>query len=485
MTSGPSESDNTAIDGCPRDPECVTLEPCAKDWPSLIKRTPRTTLQIRMREQLGLPTDRPIIMSGHQAELWHPGILAKRLAGAALARHVGGVFCWLHVDQDTNEPGLIDVPAFDASGMLAKRTLTLIDQTKDIPTGARPAQRVDPARARPAHGETLVNPSALMRIVDALNQFASEPTLALQFGRTADFLVHNLTHEPTVPVHAITASQLAATDAFAMMVDLLRRDPVRAIEAHNLAAAESPEAGIRALGLKHSTLPGQLPRVELPLWRVTSGAPRTPVMLSQLDSIPLAELRPRALLMTGLARLAACDLFIHGTGGGIYDRITDAWFESWLGSADAPSGRDARESLPLAPMTVATATARLSFDPRHGGATVREAQHASHAAHQARHNPGLLHDEVAARTKRDLVDRIARSTDQSERAALFREMHTLLAGVRSARATQLDALENAARIATRRAAEQSVVTERTWPFALYPDATLTALRDRIEQEIGR
>ncbi len=480
MTGSSSESDGNDVDGCSRALESVTLEPHGSEWSSLVKRTPLSAFQIRLREQLGLPTDRPVIMSGHQAELWHPGILAKWLAGAALARHVGGVFCWLHVDQDTNEPGLIDVPAFDASGMLVKRTLALIDQTKDIPTGARPAQRVDPARARPAHGETLVNPDAVMRIVDALNQCASAPTLALQFGRTAEFLVRNLTDESTAPAHAITASQLAATDAFATMVDLLRRDPVRAIEAHNVAAAESLEAGIRALGVKRSTSPEQQPRVELPLWRVTSGAPRTPVMLSQLDAIPLAELRPRALLMTGLARLAACDLFIHGTGGGIYDRITDAWFESWLGGADMG---DVRESLPSAPMTVATATARLSFDPRHGGATDREAQHASHAAHHARHNPHLLNDESAARAKRDLVDRIARSTDQSERAALFREMHTLLAGVRSARATQLDALENAARTATRRAAEHSVVTARTWPFALYPDATLAALLERIEQEI--
>jgi DNA polymerase III delta prime subunit len=135
-------------------------------------------------------------------------------------------------------------------------------------------------------------------------------------------------------------------------------------------------------------------------------------------------------------------------------------------------------------MTVATATARLAFDPRHGGATERDSQHASHAAHHARHNPSLLNDEQAARAKRDLVDRIARSTDRAERAALFREMHTLLARVRGAHVEQLDALENAARTATRRAAEQSVVAERTWPFPLYPGATLTALRERIEQEIG-
>jgi hypothetical protein len=337
MTAAPSESGSTDADGCSRALESVTLEPRGSEWSSLVKRTPLSAFQIRLREQLGLPTDRPVIMSGHQAELWHPGILAKWFAGIALARRVGGVFVWLHVDQDTNEPGVIDVPAFDASGVLVKRTLTLIEQTKDIPTGARPAQPIDPASARPARGETLVDPNAVMRIVEALNRHADAPTLALQFGRTVEFLARDVMGEPTAPVHAITTSQLAATDAFAAMVDLLRSDPVRAAETHNLAAAASPEAGIRALGVKRSTSPEQSPRVELPLWRVKPGVPRTPVMLSQLDSIPPAELRPRALLMTGLARLGACDLFIHGTGGGVYDRITDAWFESWLGGTDAPN----------------------------------------------------------------------------------------------------------------------------------------------------
>ena len=37
------------------------------------------------REQLGLPTDRPIVMSGHQAQIWHPGILSKYLAAIGLA----------------------------------------------------------------------------------------------------------------------------------------------------------------------------------------------------------------------------------------------------------------------------------------------------------------------------------------------------------------------------------------------------------------
>src|SRR5690606_4565547 len=76
----------------------------------------------RLRDQLGLPTDRPIIMSGHQAEWWHPGILAKLFAARALADRIGGVVVWLVADQDDTDPGAIRIPT-----RRDNRTVTTID----------------------------------------------------------------------------------------------------------------------------------------------------------------------------------------------------------------------------------------------------------------------------------------------------------------------------------------------------------------------
>lgn len=454
-----------------------------------IGRAP-TGLSARMREQLGLPLDRPVIMSGHQAELWHPGILAKWIAGVEIARRVGGVFAWLHVDQDTNEPGAIDVPVIDGSGVLVKRTLTLVDPSRDVPTGSRPAARIDRARAAPARGESLVDSAAVERIVADLNAHAAEPTLALQFGRTIEAIAARVAGGGGDGVRSITTTDLAATDAFATLVDLLRRDPVRAVEAHNRAVAEVPEAEMRALGLKRGAADGrseQPARVELPLWRVGPGAVRTPVMLSQVASIPLAELRPRALLMTGLARLGACDVFIHGIGGGVYDRITDRWLETWLGG-DAGANTDLRGSLPLAPVIVATATARLDFGSDRGGVSVEAARAAQHAAHRARHDPALVGDPEGAAFKRSLVERIAATQDRGTRLALYREMHAALERVREASAAEIEKFQREAADRARRAAEIGVVVERTWALSLYPQETLAkvaeAVREAVRKEMG-
>jgi hypothetical protein len=59
----------------------------------------------------------------------------------------------------------------------------------------------------------------------------------------------------------------------------------------------------------------------------------TGVLAARLTSLRQAgwKIRPRALSMTLFVRLAVGDVFIHGLGGAIYDKITDAMFERLWG----------------------------------------------------------------------------------------------------------------------------------------------------------
>lgn len=469
--------------------DSIHFEPHADEWHTLVARRPLTTFQSTLRAQLGLPLDRPIIMSGHQCEFWHPGILAKWFAGQALARRVGGAFVWLHVDQDSNDPGRIIVPAIDASGRLIRQDITLVPPVADVPTGSRPAVRVDLSSALDAVGAARrIDPAcldALGRVADSLNRFAGEPTLASQFGHASESLIPGATRaapDAANPhAHTITTARLSSTDGFAALVAALRRDAVRAVESHNRAAGRRPEAGIRPLGLKASA--DHPARAELPLWRARPGTPRVGVMLSHLGEIPPHELRPRALFMTGLARLGACDIFIHGTGGGSYDRITDEWLNDWLTGSTDPETIKLAHALPLAPTVVCTATARLRFDGDRGGVGIHEARAARHLAHRARHDPQLLGDQTAGLAKRELVARIDRSTDRAERAMLFQTLHAMLERSRAEHADRLASLDHESRVLARKAAEEPLVRERTWPFPLYPEATLRELRRRIEDQV--
>jgi hypothetical protein len=77
----------------------LTIRPPAPEWAALLKHND-SAQATRFRRELGLPTGKPLIMTGHQAEFWHTGILAKYLAADAAAGALGADVAWLVVDQD-------------------------------------------------------------------------------------------------------------------------------------------------------------------------------------------------------------------------------------------------------------------------------------------------------------------------------------------------------------------------------------------------
>ncbi|GJQ30553.1 MAG: hypothetical protein HBSAPP03_24370 [Phycisphaerae bacterium] len=406
-----------------------------------------------IRRELGLPTDRPIVMSGHQSEFWHPGILAKWFAAARLAERAGAAPVWLEVDQDSNTPWRVHYPAAGPA-RAAFSFLSGPEPPVDTPTGLLPPLRPrDPASADPSPGFDFAR-DGLRAMHRALAAHEDVPTLAAQLAAARDDL---LTPFGPLP-RTVFATALARTVLFAEAVDAMRRDPPACVEAFNRAAAAHPRARVRALAMTTA-------RVELPLWRVQAGRPREPVFSDELGGIPQAELAPRALLMTAVVRAGACDLFIHGLGGEMYDLVTEDWMRGWLGWT-------------LAPTAVVSATLHLPFDtgdvPR-----PEEVAAATWTAHRARHDPGMLGDATGDARKRELVAAIDAAESRPERAALFRDLHAVTAGARAIYAAELAELDRRAAELRVRGVRADVIFDRTWAFPLYPREFLANLRDRV------
>lgn len=432
-------------------PPAVTITPCPDDWRSAMEAGHERAHNPAHRDDratLGLPTDRPIVMSGHQPVLWHAGILAKLLASCELARATDAAVCWIVADMDEVDPTTVRVP--DGRGAEARaRIVRLLDG--DPPAVGVPTGALDPMPAAP--DDTAID--GLAPLIDA---YAHEPTLALQMGHAVVWQACERfgLEAPTV----IACSDLIRTDAWRTMLDAMRRDPAGCVDAYNRAAAGQPDAGIRPLGSSGD-------RLELPLWRVRPGMPRLAVFSDQLDEIPDAELRPRALTMTAIVRTALCDLFVHGTGGGVYDRVTEDWISAWLGTS-------------LAPIAVATADvhADLGIDPEE----LPDPARAVWRAHHARHDPAMLGDDDAARTKRDLVERIASiKTSGDDPAPVFAELQELLRETREGHAARLDELDALAERARGMADVRKLATDRTWPWPTLPGASLDALHRSIRE----
>ena len=91
----------------------IRIEPDPATWGGLMERRGATKhpKQDEFRRELGLPVDRPVVMSGHQAGFWHSGIAAKYFALDAARRAFGAAGAWIVVDQDTNSADEVRYPS--------------------------------------------------------------------------------------------------------------------------------------------------------------------------------------------------------------------------------------------------------------------------------------------------------------------------------------------------------------------------------------
>ncbi len=436
----------------------LVLKPDPRTWASLLREPDARAL--RFREQMGLPIDGPIVMSGHQADFWHPGIVAKLFAGHALAASVSGSLAWLVVDQDDNVPTKLRVPVQAADGTSGVRVWDLTPGAmvpSATPTRCRPA--IEPSHFEGA-AHAAMRSDAVQSIREALLAHANQPSLAHQVSRAALSLL-----EPGVPEPSLLfACDLHRTDLFAELLASLKRDPQAAARAYNDACEAISEAGIRPLAIREGA-------VELPLWRIRAGEARMPVYSTQLSETPMEELAPRALLMTGIARMGGCDLFIHGNGGAAYDRITERWIEHWLGER-------------LAPMVVASATRmlRIAGDDLPTEAQIAEARA---RAHSAKHDPAIVGDIETSEKKASLIAEVARAKEAGENPApLFRQMQELLSAYRERWAGKIAELEAEGERMQSLKEISAIANDRTWASALYPAEDLNELQTQIDRALG-
>ncbi|MEO1130384.1 MAG: hypothetical protein AAFX05_11860, partial [Planctomycetota bacterium] len=282
----------------------------------------------------------------------------------------------------------------------------------------------------------------------------SAPSAAMQMARTLE----ELSRAWARPDSVIAATTLADAPVFHAAVEQMREDPVSMRNAYNTAVAAHPDAGIAPL--TDDALSG----IELPLW-VLEDSGRRRAFAEDLASDP--TLAPRALLMTGLVRSAACDLFIHGTGGGVYDAITDAWFQNWLG-------------VTLAPTAIVTADLYLPISGEDADDAALDA--AKRRAHEAKHDPAVLGDTRTADAKRALLQRIEETKAAGgDPRPIFGEMQRLMEQYRTEQADGMQRLQEDVQRVEAAIAEREVASDRTWAFPLHEPAALEAL----DAEIGR
>lgn len=405
-----------------------------------------------------------LIATGHQAQLWHPGILAKDIVIDLAAERLSAQHLHLTVDQDTNEAWRLEMPFLDGDE-LKVRSVLLAEQTHGVPTGFQPP--ADPGQLR----ERLAALDSPLTAV--LSQAIDDLPACESLAEQVAVILARLRRPYAGDIPLMMVSDLAGLDGYESVVSRLFNDAQRCATAYNQAVAQYPAAGMTPLVVNREL-------AEIPLWAVAWGKPRRRVFVDLADADPLfvyedgeaidttaVKLLPRALLLTAVMRSAICDLFIHGTGGLVYDQVTEAWWRNWAGEE-------------LAPMAGATADVFLDLGaPVAGRAELdRVIWRRHHLPHNLDRELGLDGDTV--KQKRDLIAHMDDDRDRARRREAFKKIHRINDELAARHADALSAAERDLHLARAGVQNARIARRRDWCFALYPPESLIALRQTLQ-----
>lgn len=418
-----------------------------------------------------LTDTRRLIATGHQPGLWHPGILVKDIAAAEAASRLEAEAFHVVVDQDVMDEFVLELPVREGR-MLRVERLVLGKIEPHVATCCQPAIDANRIADRLQDIADQLGPALaadVTPLIEGFRDLPSCPSLARQFT----LLLCRLRQPATAVLPMIFASDLARTDLFKDLVQGMLEDAPRCAEAYNQAVATHPEAGIAPLRIEPS-------RVELPLWALEWEQPRQRVFAQSGDRSPRLTLNagrpienenlllaPRALLLTGFLRQSLCDLFIHGTGGAIYDLAGEQWFAAWRGET-------------LAPMAMVTADLHLTFDvPVADRSELAAAQwwhhHLPHNLDRALELDGDIVD-----TKRALLKEMDMDQNRVRRRIAFDEIHAINDELGQRYPALLGQAQRRLEDARGGVRNRRVTQKRDWCFALYPTDQLHLLSRRLE-----
>jgi hypothetical protein len=445
--------------------------------------------------RLGVPlrdvADRPelIVASGHQPELYHPGVWVKDFLLQRLADGTGAAALDLVVDSDGFDAVGVHFPCISTEVRSCRVNLAL-----GTPDGC--------FACAPVPSDAAIR--EFRRAVEDGLESLPDADAARHFGGFCDGMegaareARNLAELVTIARRRyesaagsgyleLPVTSLARSRAFATFVAHLALDARGFAGAYNAALGAYRERnGTRSAAQPFPDLAVDSGTVELPLWvlgasrrtvRVRTGAGAALFadgkVLCDLGDDPgvavdrlLASgvtLAPKAIALTLFARLFVADLFIHGIGGGRYDEVADEVALRYFG-VKAP------------PFAVASLTVHLRSGVREAGS--KEMAEVSATLNRLAHNPDQMLQEAEFETSEDqdragrlaaekaaLVAAIARpGADRKRLGSRIREVNAelaeLLAPVREALDRRLADVE-------RLGEARDVLSDRTYPFCFF------------------
>ncbi len=413
----------------------------------------------------GLSGAVPLLLSGHQPELSHPGVWAKNFALHGIAQNIGGQSLNLVVDNDTLKTTSLKFPTWDSRDPRSVHLETIpfdtnrVEQPYEVRGVEDYALFESFAERAASHwrnwGYTPMLPEVWQQVLDHPAQTIGERIAAVRRAKEREWGCHNL----ELPV-----SQLSKTVAFQQFVQQIGQDLPRFTAIYNDALHQYRSAN--QIHSKNHPAPDLEPG-ETPFWRMTD-AGRTKFFLTGHD---IPELRPRALTLTLFARLFLGDLFIHGIGGGKYDEVTDTIIRDFYG-IEPPAFQvlSATVHLPL-PTFPTTVTDVLALRRR------ERDLHWNPQRHLAKRDTEFA--EVQSLVNRHHLLEAVEPSEPRDRLERYRKFREISDQLRPRVEERLTDTKQWLTRAVQEAAANAALVRRDFAWVLYPEAMLRAIMQQF------
>lgn len=310
----------------------------------------------------------PLIVTGHQPELVHPGVWVKNFAAAELCASKGAISLNLVIDGDACRSTAIRVPA----GTLDEprwESVAFDGPAAEMPWEQRTIVDQERWRAFPARVAAATAGLLSERMLDDWWPLAMERAAATgRIGLGLAQARHLAEIEWGRRNLELPQSGMCQTDAFRRFTLHLFNELPRFVDSYNAALDDYRQAHRlrnHAHPVPNLVVDGEWRQAPYWVWsnEIPTRRPvfvqrdgggfvvtdrqtferRLPCVCDDRGDGAVAELadweaqgiklRSRALITTMFARLAVADLFIHGIGGAKYDEATDAICERFFATA--------------------------------------------------------------------------------------------------------------------------------------------------------
>jgi hypothetical protein len=460
----------------------------------------RVYAQSRKLSVLTQPLRPPLVIAtGHQPELFHPGVLVKNFATARLAKLLNGVGYNLNVDSDVAKTTGLTLPVSAADH--DNETLYFSSARPPLPFEEWTCDDEAAYAALPDHARAITDTwpwqPVLGKFWDYAQQAAPKTKLIPERWLIAR---HQLEADWGMLNHELSLSGLSRTAWFGLLLgEFLQRRAEFATIFNTELAAYRREHKIRSRHHPVADLVVSGDLVELPFWAWPPGTTQRgrlfvrtePKGIAYLVRVPDREqtipkkwssgsiechwlellssgwkIRPKALVTTMMMRLFVSDLFIHGIGGAVYDELTDRIFRRFFGTE-------------LPAFAVVTATLRLPWgDQPVSDDDERRLRQTLRTMHW---NPDRFLSATGDDRAAQLTQRKQQLIQQAADGPSLRERHEQFEMIRERLrpyvASQARRTQETLRDVIRHHRRDAHRFSREHPWVLYPEQALLRLRD--------